>query len=220
VTLNNINATGSGGNPDLKPIRSHNADATLEWYYAPQSVLSAAAFYMDMPSYITFGYTTKRYLNTAVNQFDNFTITQPLNIAAKNKGIELAWQQPLWKDFGAALNYTYAHGRTADGAALVGSSANTYNAEVYYEKAGFSTRLAYSYRSTYLVGLANVSPQYAAGMGTFAISLNYKVNEHVTFTLDALNLNNPTLKYYSTADRPQAFYSSGRQLFVGLKIAQ
>ncbi|MYN45612.1 TonB-dependent receptor [Pseudoduganella sp. FT93W] len=220
VTLNNINATGTGGNTDLKPVRSYNADATLEWYYAPQSVLSAAVFYMDMPSYIAFGYSKRRYLNTAINQFDDFTITTPLNVAAKNKGIELAWQQPLWQDFGAALNYTYAHGRTADGASLVGSSANTYNAEVYYEKAGFSTRLAYSYRSAYLVGLANVAPQYAAGMGTLAISVNYKLNDHITFTLDALNLNNPTLKYYSTADRPQAFYSNGRQLFFGVKIAR
>jgi iron complex outermembrane receptor protein len=219
VTLNNINGTGSGGNTDLKPVRSNNADATLEWYYAPQSLLSAAAFYMDMPSYITFGYNTRRYLNTSINQFADFVITSPFNISAKNKGLELAWQQPLWGDFGAALNYTYAHGRTSDGAALVGSSANTFNTEVYYEKGGFNTRLAYTYRSAFLVGLANVSPQYAAGMGTLAMSLNYKFNEHVTFTFDALNLNNPVLKYYSTSERPQAFYASGRQFFVGLKFS-
>jgi iron complex outermembrane receptor protein len=56
-------------------------------------------------------------------------------------------------------------------------------------------------------------------MGTLAMSLNYKFNEHVTFTFDALNLNNPVLKYYSTSERPQAFYASGRQFFVGLKFS-
>ncbi|WP_300755618.1 TonB-dependent receptor [Janthinobacterium sp.] len=219
VTLNNINGTGSGGNSDLKPIRSNNFDATLEWYYAPRSLVSVAGFYMDMPSYVTFGYNTRRYLNTSTNQFADFVITSPFNIAAKNKGVELAWQQPLWGDFGALVNYTYANGRTSDGMALVGSSANTFNTELYYEKEGFSTRLAYTYRSSFLVGLANVSPQYAAGLGTLAMSLNYKVNDNVTITFDALNLNNPVLKYYANAERPQAFYSSGRQFFLGVRLS-
>ena len=34
---------GSGGNPDLKPIRSTNLDAGLEWYFAKRSLLSATA---------------------------------------------------------------------------------------------------------------------------------------------------------------------------------
>jgi iron complex outermembrane receptor protein len=219
VTLNNINNTGSGGNADLKPVRSNNFDATLEWYFAPSSVLSAGVFYMDMPSYVTFGYNTRKFLNTSINQFGDFVVTSPFNIAAKNKGIELSWQQPLWKDFGALVNYTYANGRTADGASLVGSSANTFNAELFYEKDALSTRLAYTYRSDYLVGLANVSPQYAAGVGTLAMSINYKVNDRLKITFDALNLNNPVLKYYSTSDRPQAFYSSGRQFFIGVRLA-
>jgi iron complex outermembrane receptor protein len=32
VTLNNLDLTGTGGNSDLKPIRSTNYDAALEWY--------------------------------------------------------------------------------------------------------------------------------------------------------------------------------------------
>ncbi|HEY0747238.1 MAG TPA: TonB-dependent receptor, partial [Steroidobacteraceae bacterium] len=36
--------SGSGGNPDLKPIRSTNFDAGLEWYFAKRSLLSATAF--------------------------------------------------------------------------------------------------------------------------------------------------------------------------------
>ncbi|MBV8123030.1 MAG: TonB-dependent receptor, partial [Paucibacter sp.] len=68
VTLNNINGTGGGGNPDLKPIRSINYDATLEWYFAPQSILSPGVFLMDMPSYVAFGYNSRPYLNTSVDQ--------------------------------------------------------------------------------------------------------------------------------------------------------
>ncbi|MGB5133328.1 MAG: TonB-dependent receptor, partial [Steroidobacteraceae bacterium] len=39
---------GSGGNPDLKPIRSTNFDAGLEWYFARNSLLAAGLFYMDL----------------------------------------------------------------------------------------------------------------------------------------------------------------------------
>src|SRR5262249_25196490 len=36
VSLDDTNHTGSGGNPNLKPIRSTNLDAGLEWYFAPK----------------------------------------------------------------------------------------------------------------------------------------------------------------------------------------
>lgn len=219
VTLNNINGTGGGGNPDLKPIRSINYDATLEWYFAPQSILSAGVFLMDMPSYVAFGYNTRPYLNTSVDQITNFIITSPYNLAARNQGFELAWQQPLWNNFGALANYSYTDGHSADGMALVGSSRTTYNTELYYEANGFSARVAYTYRSAFLVGLANVTPQYASSVGTVAASINYKLNDTWTITADGLNLNNPIIKYYSNAQQPQAFYSNGRQYFLGVRVS-
>ncbi|HEV7447687.1 MAG TPA: TonB-dependent receptor, partial [Steroidobacteraceae bacterium] len=178
VTLNNLDLTGTGGNSDLKPIRSTNVDAALEWYFAPQSILSLGVFYMDMPSYVTYGYNVRQLLDTTTNQIAGFTVTSPFNIAAKNKGVEVSWQQPLWGGFGALANYTYADGHAADGTQLVGSSRNTANAEFYYEEHGFSARVAYTYRSAFLVGLANVTQQYEAGLGNLAASINYKINEH------------------------------------------
>ena len=219
VQLNNLDLTGSGGNSDLKPIRSINYDATLEWYFAPQSILSAGVFYMNMPSYVTFGYNTRTLLNTTTDEPANFIVTSPYNIAASNKGLELAWQQSFSNGFGGLLNYTYADGHDASGAALVGSSKNTANVEAYYENNAFSARVAYTYRSSFLVGLANVTQQYAAGIGTVAASLNYKINDNFTITFDGLNLNNPIIKYYSNAEQPQAFYSNGRQYFLGVRIA-
>ncbi|MBV8666219.1 MAG: TonB-dependent receptor, partial [Burkholderiaceae bacterium] len=219
VVLNNLDLTGSGGNSDLKPVRSINYDATLEWYFAPQSILSAGLFYMNMPSYISFGNNNRPFLDTTTDQIATYLITSPYNIAAKNQGMELSWQQPLWGGFGALLNYTYSDGHDASGAALVGSSKNTANAEVYYEDNKFSARLAYNYRSSFLVGLANVTPQYMAGIGTLAASLNYKINDTFSLTFDGLNLNNPIIKYYSNAERPQAFYSNGRQFFLGVRVS-
>ncbi|HEY8026272.1 MAG TPA: TonB-dependent receptor [Burkholderiaceae bacterium] len=219
VQLNNLDLTGSGGNADLKPIRSINYDATLEWYFAPQSILSAGVFYMNMPSYVTFGYNNRTLLNTTTDQLATFVVTSPFNIAAKNQGMELAWQQNLGHGFGALVNYTYADGHSADGSALVGSSKNTGNVEAYFENDSLSVRLAYTYRSSFLVGLANVTQQYAAGLGTLAASVNYKINDNISITFDGLNLNNPIIKYYSNAEQPQAFYSSGRQYYLGVRMS-
>ncbi len=219
VTLNNLDLTGTGGNADLRPIRSTNYDAALEWYFAPQSIVSLGLFYMNMPSYVTYGYNTRLLLDTQTAKLAPFIVTSPFNIAANNRGLELAWQQPLWGGFGALANYTYARGTSADGAPLVGSSKNTANGEFYYEAHGFSARVAYTYRSTFLVGLSNVTQQYEAGIGTLAASVNYKINDHLALTFDGLNLNNPRLKYYSNAEQPQAFYSNGRQYYIGIRAS-
>ncbi|HME40852.1 MAG TPA: TonB-dependent receptor [Steroidobacteraceae bacterium] len=219
VTLNNLDLTGTGGNADLKPIRSTNYDAGLEWYFAPQSILSIAVFYMDMPSYVTYGYNSRPFLDTTTDQIANFIVTSPFNISANNRGVELSWQQPLWGGFGALANYTYADGHSADGQSLVGSSKDTANGEIYYEQHGFSARVAYTYRSSFLVGLANVTSQYEGGIGTVAASVNYKINEHISMTFDGLNLNNPVLKYYSNPQQPQAFYTNGRQYYLGVRLS-
>src|SRR5471030_835023 len=72
---------GSGGNPDLKPIRSTNLDAGLEWYFAKRSLLSATAFYMDLRNYIGYGSKPLTELSFS-NQFPagadlNYLLTTP-----------------------------------------------------------------------------------------------------------------------------------------------
>ncbi|HEX6704450.1 MAG TPA: TonB-dependent receptor [Albitalea sp.] len=221
TSLDNLTHSGTGGNVDLKPVRSNNYDATLEWYFAPKSLLSLGVFYMDMPSYVAFGTRTVRLPDASNNnQPADYEITAPVNVKAKNKGLEIGYQQPLFGNFGAVANYTYTKGRDSSGNGLVGSSRDTYNLETYYEDDRFNARLAYTYRSDYLVGLDRSTTQYAAGVGTVAASINYKINEHLTIAFDALNLNNPVLKYYGdNKDQPRAFYSNGRQYFLGVRMA-
>jgi len=219
VVLNNLDQTGGGGNANLKAIKSNNLDAALEWYFAPQSILSAGLFYMDMPSYVGAGVTTGNYINTTTGSVANFTINVPVNNSAKNEGLELSWQQALGMGFGALVNFTVANGHDADGMALIGASKDTGNWELYYETDKLSTRLAYTYRSEFLVGMANVTEQYQAGYGSLAASINYKINDNLTLTFDGLNLNNPILKYYSNAEQPQAFYTNGRQFYLGVRMS-
>ncbi len=220
VSLDDTLHTGNGGNPDLKPVRSTNYDATLEWYFAPKSLLSVGVFYMDVNSYVDYGTAPISFFDTTHHTEAVYQITSPVNISAKNKGFELGYQQALWWNLGAVANYTYTDGKTSSGAEMVGNSKNTYNLEAYYDDDTFSTRLAYTYRSSFLAGLNSSFAQHEAGVGTLALSAEYKLNKLLTFTFDALNLNNPTLKYYGeNKSQMEALYTSGRQYYAGVRFS-
>ena len=225
VSLNGQNGTGSGGNPQLKPVRSSNWDASLEWYFAPQSLLEVGVFYMDLTSYIGYGQTTILAPNLQQNPIVTtptypYTVAQPVNDKGTNKGFELAWQQPIAYGFGINLNYTYALGRDSNGAPLAGSSKNTYNAEGWYENDFLSARLTYSYRSDFLTGIVSALPQYVAGAGDMSASINWKLTDQLSLSFDAKNLTGALARQYVVQkDMPAAIYNNGRQFYLGLKFS-
>ena len=231
ITADDTTLTGNGGNPNLKPIRSTNLDASFEWYFAPRSLLSAGLFHMDLKNYVAFGTYQTELLNIRDNRFDIYTISAPTNSKGRISGFELAWQQPIAGPFGVQANYTYADAEekrscpaqvgpidtcTKD---LVGASKNTYNVSAYYEDRGFGARIAYTYRSAFFVGLDRSSPQYQDDTGVLSASVSYALNKNVSFSLDMLNLNDPILKYYgANRDQPRAFYANGRQYYFAVRV--
>jgi iron complex outermembrane receptor protein len=220
ITADDTTHTGNGGNPDLKPIRSNNFDAALEWYFAPRSLLAGDLFYMDLKNYVGFGVHEQQLLNIRTGQFETYRISSPTNSSGRVKGIELQYQQELPLGFGIQANYTYADAEETGGGPLVGASRNTYNVIGYYENYGFSARLAYTYRSHFFVGLDRSTAEFQDDTGTWATSLQYRINDYFTLTFDVLNLNNPTLKYYAeNTDQPRAFYKNGRQYYAGVRIS-
>lgn len=224
VSLNDTLMTGSGGNPNLEPIRSTNLDVALEWYFKPEALLSAGLYYMDLDNYVSYGLSQAVYKNIQTNTDQTYTITSPINSSGKVKGLELAYQQPLGGGFGVAANYTYADAEAekvvpTDTGELVGASKTTYNVSGYFENSRFNARLAYTYRSAFFNGLDRSSAQHQDSVGTLAASLGYRINDNFSISLDALNLNNPVLKYYAnTRDQPTAFYVNGRQYYLSLRM--
>jgi iron complex outermembrane receptor protein len=220
--------SGTGGNPDLKPIRSTNFDAGLEWYFARQSLLSATLFYMDLRNYVSYGSETKSYI-TYSSQFPNGTLvpyllTDPVNAKGRVEGTEIAYQQAFTDNFGFIGNYTYADGKqtslvTTGDDRLVGTSKDTYNLTGYFENKHISARVAYTYRSSFYSGLDRNTAFTQYNIGTLSASLGYTVNENWSVTLDGMNLNNPTLKYYALDEtQPRAFYKNGSQYYLNVRF--
>ncbi|HVC02299.1 MAG TPA: TonB-dependent receptor [Steroidobacteraceae bacterium] len=219
VSLTDLILVGNGGNPNLKPIRSANYDASLEWYYGPESLLSVGVFYMDMSSYVDFGNSTQTYYDMLLGSNQQYTITAPINTTAQDKGVELTWDQPIWGGLGIESNMTYATGETADHTPLVGASTLTYNVSGYFERGGFSTHLAYTYRSHYLVGLDRSSLENEDSIGNLDAALDYQITRRWGVTFDVLNITDATIKYYAAnTSQPRAFYSNGRQYYFGVRF--
>jgi len=225
--------SGTGGNPDLKPIRSTNLDAGLEWYFAKHSLLSATAFYMDLRNYIGYGTEIKNYVTFNQNFTGNqvpYNLSVPINATGRVDGLELAYQQAFTENFGFVSNYTYADGKQTsnvqpnlDGTPgdhrLVGTSKNTYNVSGYFENKMFNARIGYTYRSAFYSGLDRSTAFTQDSIGTLSASLGYTMNDHFQITFDGMNLNNPTLKYYAlNQDQPRAFYKNGSQYYLNFRF--
>jgi iron complex outermembrane receptor protein len=212
---------GSGGNPNLQPIISNNVDGTIEWYFAPRSLLSLSLFEMDMTSYVGYGTTTQLIQSVGgsgipVGTVLPYEITSPVNMGAIVKGTEISYEQPFLRDFGVSANYTYINAADQFGNPVVGASKNTANLTLYYEANKFNARVAYNFRSAFYSGLDRSTAFFQDSTTTVAASLGYKYNENLAFTLDGMNLNNPVLKYYGAAgeSQPERFYVNGRQFYL------
>jgi iron complex outermembrane receptor protein len=221
-----LKGSGSGGNPFLKPVRSTNFDASIEWYFAPRSLVSASVYFMNLTNYIGQGTSIGTYRTftdatkiTDPNGFDaEYLITSPINSTGKVKGIELAYEQPLFTNFGVAGNLTLTNAKDDSGAKVLGSSKRTYNLSAYYEDDKFNARITYGHRSDAYVGLDRGTEFNQVGSGDLNASLGYQFSEKISFSLDMRNLNNPKLKYYALNDeQPRSVYQNGRQFFLTMR---
>ena len=63
---------------------------------------------------------------------------------------------------------------------------------------------------------------FQSGIANVGASLSYSFNTWASITLDALNLNDPKLKYYTESSgygkQPYAFYTNGRQYYVNFRV--
>jgi len=208
--------TGTAGNPDLKPTRANQFDASLEWYFGKSNSLTLAAFYKDISNYIFAGVASQTY--TSGGQTLTFDVTRQTNGAhGKIKGFELAYTQ-FFDGLPGALgglgfqgNLTFVDSSGGANTAvnvfdanqttnakisnlpLEGLSKWSYNVAAIYEKYGVSARLAYNWRSHYLLttSAANINyPVWSEAYGQLDGSVLVSLNKHIKVGVQGTNLLN------------------------------
>ena len=226
--LDDLTHTGTGGNPQLKPLISTNFDASMEWYFAPRGLVSAGVYNMSLENYVNFGNQNIQFKDVQASTtaghdvFATYQVSVPTNVNGNVKGVELNYIQPIGDNFGMQTNYTFASGHADGGGPLQGTSKNTFNVSGYFENKYFNARLSYTYRSSFYAGVSRSDTFFQAGMGTLAASVSYNINDWMSIALDAMNLNSPKFKYYTVNPAygrlPYAFYDNGRQYYVNLRF--
>lgn len=203
--------TGRGGNPFLKPLRSTNYDASLEYYFSRTGFASAAVFLRDMKGFIVN--STFRYPDPDPETGLPLEVTGPVNTSkGKIKGFEAQvstffdWDWvPTWaRAFGAQANVTYINPKIHQVVAgaertvhIPDVSKWTWNLVGMYERGPLSVRLSYNRRSSYPEG--GIADDARNGFGftrqgrgnpvsRLDLSTNYNVTDNVTLFFDWTNI--------------------------------
>lgn len=230
--------TASGGNPYLKPMKSDNLDATLEWYFSRTGSLTAAAFYKNIKNYIQTAVSNREVTFDNGNTY-NYEVTSYDNVTkGKVKGFEVAYQQffdflpgPL-SGLGMQANFTYVDSQ-APSPATSGPVTNVplellskynYNIIGIYEKGPVSARVAYNWRSKYVVTTAGNGtgslPVFNKPFGQLDASISYNVTPQFAMTLDGTNLTNTRrATYFGIDSRPRDVVVNDRRINLTARIS-
>ncbi len=139
-----------------------------------------------------------------------YAVTQPINTpGGKLQGYEINLQRPFTflpgflKHFGGVANFTHVSSKinyvvastatsvTYRQANLVGLSPDAYNLTLYYEDGPFSARVSQAYRSSYIsIVLPGSGADFQGKNSTKNIDaqISYKLNKHIQFVFEGLNL--------------------------------
>jgi iron complex outermembrane receptor protein len=201
----------TAGNPNLTPYTATQFDLSLEWYLNKGGLLSTALFYKDVKNFIQNG-STSTTLNVTQVQGGTipitFSVLQPENGGtAILRGVEVGYQQAFtflpapFDNFGAVLNYTYVDAsqlvvtQGSPSVPLSGVSKDTYNLVGFYETPRFGVRVAYNYRSGYVVDPLSYfgDGDFRKSYGQLDLSASYHVLSNFDLTVEALNVTNNAL---------------------------
>ncbi len=204
------------GNPNLKPYRAWNIDASAEWYPSNSSALTAGVFWKSIDDFIV------EITDTNPGEILGVPYTQATTFAngetAKVKGVELSFAQRftfLPAPFDGLLinaNYTYtdATGTVFAGddltdprrISLPASSKHTFNVALGYEKGPVSLRAAGTYRDKYLDELGGDADEdrYVDQHFQLDLSAKFRVTKDIRLFAEWVNVTDaPYFAYQNFA---------------------
>ena len=235
---------GSGGNPRLDPFRATALDLSYEKYFGTKGYVSVAGFYKDLKSYIFefkntgFDFTGLPNLSGRPPAQGNIgDFTQPFNGKGGTvKGIELAASLPLnlllspLDGFGIQVSYSNTSSAIkpfgeADVRPLPGLSRTVTQLTGYYEKYGFSARVASRKRSPFIAEIegfgADREFKYARAETLIDVQLGYEIQsgfaKGLNFLVQVNNAKNEPYREYNAANNTDTKLDEyGRTILFGV----
>ncbi len=229
----------TAGNPQLKPYRANQYDLSFEYYPNKDTQVSVGLFKKDITSF----YVSSRTLTGKRDVYGDGVLynynTYINGDGAKIQGVEITAKTAftflpgLFSGFGVDANYTYQKAKDVelysqlDGSPLPfpGLSSDSANLTVWYDKGPINARLAYNYRSKYLVSAADNSlqPVYRDATGYLDGKVTWKPQQlfgvkNISFFVEGKNLTKEEERSTAGDIRLTELGYFGRRFFVGMGL--
>ncbi len=244
-------------NPFLRPIDAKQVDVTAEWYFAKVGSLTAALFYKQLSNLIVDNFGFNRTLTNNGQTFDvTINGPANVAGKANIKGAEASYQQTFdflpgaLRGLGAQATFTFIDpgkipnatpdNRPNDGnrppldvaglynnLPLAQLSKYNFNVSAFYDFAGVYARIAYSWRSRYLLTNRDCCfpflPVYALATGQADASLFYTVTPQFKIGLQVQNLLDTTTRTTFVLNNdglqaPRTWFKSDRQFQLSVRL--
>ncbi|MBK1976176.1 TonB-dependent receptor [Brevundimonas diminuta] len=233
ASVDDLNRTVSGGNPNLNPERTVGGDASLERYLGSNGILSASAFYRRVRDVLYQSVSTVSdgaYDHGGVDR-RGYEFHTTLNGGNGSLyGIEFAYAQPFpnlpgWLDgLGLQANVAFlggefelGDGRKSD---FPGTSKVIANTSLFYENHRTSLRLSYQWRDDWVntFGFAG-DDVWQKATENLDFSARYAFTDHVIGFLDVNNLTDEHYVVFSgQRSRPLEVEQIGRSWMAGVRL--
>lgn len=239
---------GDGGNSELEPWLANAYDLSWELYFGEsKGYVSAAYFFKDLKTYIFKQFTPFDFSQLPIPPGVSPTdipassiglFEQPVNGEGGTiKGYELAVSLPfeiLWEPlqgFGLQANYSDTKSDISPNGPgtsepLQGLSKYVSNITAYYERYGFSARIAQRHRSKFVgevEGFGGDRTKIAFNSETvtdaqFGYTLQSGRLKDLSFLLQVNNLENEPFSssFDGRSDRPKQYFEYGRTYLLGV----
>ncbi len=216
----NVQFDGETGNPEVKPEEALSIDFTYEWYFAEDGSLTLSLFRKDLDNIIRKRLFTEDVTNPVSGQTFPVNFSNNVNEGSGTlTGFEISYTQfydslpGAWGGLGFSANYTnvsqngvgdkdgFGDGISGQGGRnnfrafnnldLPGYSDDTLNIALMYAKYDIDARLAWNWRSEYLLTRRDsdlFAPVIADDTGQLDASISYKVNDSIKVGFEASNL--------------------------------
>ena len=252
--------TATAFNPFLKPVTAWQFDLSIEHYFGNAGQFSFAVFHKTFKNYIQSGSFIQDVTNNGVTQQVAVT-GPANGSGAKIDGFEVAYNTffdflpgPL-SGLGVQANYTYVKNKGVPNSnlSIVGSSGSTVNGQNggtaldvtrlegvsthtanligLYEKGRISARIAYNWRSKFLVTPIDCCialPIWQKATGYLDGSLRFRATDSIEISLEGQNLlNTKAVLQQQVTDAsspektellyPQSWNQSDRRFIVGVR---
>jgi TonB-dependent receptor len=217
-------------NPGLKPLKSENVDASLDWYFGPLNYITVGVFTKDITDYPL---TTQQTVNYMGQVFSETSIQS--NARGSIRGFEIGYRQQfdelpgLLSGFGIEANYANIHSKLIyaarpDMPPLEQQPSDVINASLVYAYGPAFIRLAMAHVGKEIddEGTATNGPAYdieVAPRTTLDLSMSYDITDHLQTFAEWRNITNAAaVSFQGDRSRLSSWESFGTAGGVGVRV--